>query len=88
MTAHYFAKLMIGFNFRIPRMAITTLTFFLVLCIICKPTQGRIIIDLTHTLDENAPKIPMNETLFPNFTHYKLEDLAAGHAYWLFRGMW
>lgn len=48
----------------------------------------RTIIDLSHTLDKNAPKYPLSEELWPNFTYYKQQILAESWINWGTEGMW
>ena len=59
-------------------MAFVTKAAFAVL-LLSALCLGRTIIDLTHTLAEGGPEIPMNPVMFPNFTHFKQETFASGY---------
>ena len=68
-------------------MAFVTKTAFAVL-LLSALCLGRTIIDLTHTLAEGGPEIPMNPVMFPNFTHFKQESLGSGYTAAWDKGIW
>lgn len=69
-------------------MAISVLPCVLILSLSAVMCRGRTIIDLSHTLDETAPKYLLDEDYFPNFTYYRQWILREGWVNWGTEGMW
>ncbi|KAL4239755.1 hypothetical protein ACF0H5_000558 [Mactra antiquata] len=51
-------------------------TILVVLMFMLGMTYGRKMVDLTHTLDENAPKYPLSYFGLTNFTYYNVKTIA------------
>ena len=60
-------------SFQLWTIAFATVTTF-ILPLLCYGCQGRAIIDLTHTLADNGPEIPMNPVMFPHLALFSLGE--------------